>query len=97
MAAQPGDHEITCCAVLCAAGATVQEMTMRTLFLVLATASAATAFSAAPAAAEQTYPWCAQYAEAGTNCGFLTLQQCNEAVSGNGGWCDHNVFIEPNV
>jgi len=70
---------------------------MRTLLLVLATASAATAFSAAPAAAEQTYPWCAQYAEAGTNCGFLTLQQCNEAVSGNGGWCDHNVFIEPNV
>jgi hypothetical protein len=65
---------------------------MRTMLLALATATAAMAVSAVPAAAQQSqnYPWCAQYDEGGTNCGFVTLSQCNEALSGNGGFCERN-------
>src|SRR6266567_2751508 len=31
--------------------------------------------------------WCAQYHSGGTNCGFSTMAQCQEAVSGVGGHC----------
>jgi hypothetical protein len=53
-------------------------------------------FAAAPASA-QVYPWCAQYAFPGgaTNCGFATLQQCEWAISGNGGFCRQNQFYAP--
>ena len=70
---------------------------MRTLFLALAAAGAAVAFSGAPAVAQQLerYSWCAQYDEAGTNCGFTSFSQCNEAISGNGGWCDRNLLAAP--
>jgi hypothetical protein len=63
---------------------------MRTIHLALAAAMAAIAVSASPAAAQQgpSYQWCAQYDEGGTNCGFTTLSQCNEALSGNGGFCE---------
>jgi len=60
---------------------------MRTIMLAAATTAVVIAFSA-PAAA-QTYPWCAQY-EDGTNCGFTSLAQCQQAISGNGGFCDQN-------
>jgi uncharacterized protein DUF3551 len=65
---------------------------MRTMLLAFATATAAITVSAAPAAAQQSpsYQWCAQYDEGGTNCGFTTLSQCNEALSGNGGFCERN-------
>ena len=34
----------------------------------------------------QNYPWCAEgsYKGGGTNCGFVTLQQCMETVRGGG-------------
>ena len=47
----------------------------------------------APAQAGIEYPWCAQYDErtgGGTNCGFVTLQQCRAAISGAGGTCYEN-------
>jgi Protein of unknown function (DUF3551) len=68
---------------------------MRTMILALAAATATMAFSAVPAAAEQTYPWCAQYEENGTNCGFTTLKQCMGALSGNGGLCEQNSLAVP--
>lgn len=34
--------------------------------------------------------WCARYKDGGTNCGFHTKQQCRDALSGNGGFCDIN-------
>jgi Protein of unknown function (DUF3551) len=35
--------------------------------------------------------WCAYYDEdQGTNCGFYTRQQCEEDVSGVGGYCSPN-------
>jgi Protein of unknown function (DUF3551) len=50
-----------------------------------------------PAAAQQSsnYQWCAQYDEGGTNCGFTTLSQCNEALSGNGGFCERRMGVAP--
>jgi Protein of unknown function (DUF3551) len=42
----------------------------------------------------QDYPWCAQYGSGmgggGRNCGFTTFQQCQEDVSGIGGFCEQN-------
>ena len=41
------------------------------------------------------YAWCAQYAGRGggpTNCYFMTLGQCQAAVSGVGGYCHPNPF-----
>ena len=52
----------------------------------------AVAMSTVPAAAEITYPWCAQYGgrNGGMNCGFSTYGQCRAAISGNGGYCIEN-------
>jgi hypothetical protein len=40
----------------------------------------------------QNYPWCAQYGTGfeGMNCGFTTFQQCQDTVSGIGGFCQPN-------
>ncbi len=44
----------------------------------------------------QNYPWCSNFADgAGTNCGWQTLEQCMTAVSGSGGYCDHNNLYKP--
>jgi hypothetical protein len=44
------------------------------------------------------YRYCADYGtgggDAGTNCYFVTLQQCREAVSGVGGYCRENGFYD---
>ena len=42
--------------------------------------------------------WCAHYygrGGGGTNCGFYTIQQCREAVSGVGGECTVNPWTTP--
>lgn len=42
------------------------------------------------------YRWCAEYgggrSGGGTNCYFMTPQQCRAAVSGTGGFCRPNTF-----
>jgi hypothetical protein len=39
------------------------------------------------------YQWCAAYGTpGGTNCGFLTIEQCRATLSGNGGFCEPNQF-----
>ena len=41
------------------------------------------------------YRWCAQYGArrgGATNCGFVTFRQCQETVSGIGGFCVPNQF-----
>jgi hypothetical protein len=60
---------------------------MRSMFLVVAIAGAASLFGASGAKAEIIYPWCAQYSGGpegsnGTNCGFVTHQQCWDTVAG---------------
>ena len=48
------------------------------------------------AASADPYRWCAEYgggfSGGGTNCYFITLQQCQAAVSGTGGFCRRNQF-----
>lgn len=48
-------------------------------------------------AAADPYRWCAEYGvggDAGTNCYFMTLQQCQAAASGVGGICRPNPFYD---
>lgn len=44
------------------------------------------------------YRWCAEYGGGrfggGTNCGFVTIQQCQAAISGLGGFCRRNQFYD---
>lgn len=70
----------------------LKETTMRTILLGFAALVAALAVDAAPANA-QVYPWCANYGgRGGTNCYFANLWQCQQAVSGTGGYCSPNPF-----
>jgi len=48
-----------------------------------------------PSRAEVLYPWCAQYARDGRNCGFSTYEQCRATVSGTGGYCLENPLYRP--
>jgi len=54
--------------------------------------------TAAPAQA-QNYPWCAQYAMGddggGTNCGFVSYEQCMATLAGMGGFCNRNTQFRP--
>ena len=47
----------------------------------------------------QNYPWCAIYSEGaiggGTNCGFITFEQCMETASGLGSFCYRNTQYVP--
>jgi hypothetical protein len=68
---------------------------MRIALAVLITIIAGSAFDTAKA---DPYPWCALY-NAGrgggaTNCYFMTLAQCQAAVSGVGGFCMVNQFYD---
>jgi hypothetical protein len=39
------------------------------------------------------YKWCAAYGTpGGTNCGFVTIEQCRATISGMGGFCEPNQF-----
>ena len=44
------------------------------------------------------YRWCAEYGSGegggGTNCYFMTLEQCRASISGNGGFCTPNNFYD---
>ncbi|MGN6747337.1 MAG: DUF3551 domain-containing protein [Xanthobacteraceae bacterium] len=59
---------------------------------------AATAALAPPAGA-QNYPWCAIYngggVGGGTNCGFVTYEQCMATASGLGKFCVRNTQYVP--
>jgi hypothetical protein len=59
----------------------------------------ATAASIGTCAQAQNYPWCAQYgngAGGARNCGFTTFAQCQEDVSGIGGFCEqNNTYVAP--
>jgi len=75
---------------------------MRLAPLALAAFSLPAALLASPAQAYDMpydpYPWCAVYSgdgSGGTNCGFLTIEQCRATVSGIGGFCARNQFYNP--
>ncbi len=64
----------------------------KTFPIMLAAFAIAAGAFVTPADADVEYPWCAQYRRAvgGTNCGFVTYQQCLETISGIGGYCYRN-------
>jgi hypothetical protein len=47
----------------------------------------------------QNYPWCAIYGEGavggGTNCGFISFEQCMATASGLGSFCYRNTQYVP--
>jgi hypothetical protein len=47
----------------------------------------------------QNYPWCAYYSGGavggGTNCGFITFEQCMETARGLGSLCQPNTQYVP--
>ena len=48
---------------------------------------------ASPGSAEVYRPWCAQYYGnngGGTNCGFVSYEQCMMTARGAGAWCVRN-------
>jgi hypothetical protein len=70
---------------------------MRLLLFALAVIGAASAFSV-PARA-QNYPWCAIYnggaVGGGTNCGFVSYEQCMATARGLGNFCTRNTQYVP--
>ena len=61
--------------------------------LAIATFAALTAGSLINDAKADPYRWCAEDGGArggGTNCYFVTIEQCRAAISGNGGFCVPN-------
>ena len=63
--------------------------TLATLLILLAIDGTRTTVQADP------YRWCAMYrAKGATNCYFVTLQQCQAAISGVGGFCQPNNFYD---
>ena len=51
-----------------------------------------------PQAKAQNYPWCAIYsvgAVGGTNCGFITFEQCTATARGLGSFCYRNTQYVP--
>jgi hypothetical protein len=63
--------------------------------LAIAAAAALLASSLAGAAKADPYRWCAEYGGGrggGTNCYFVTIEQCRAAASGNGGFCRPNPY-----
>ncbi len=53
--------------------------------------------SAAPKAKAQATRYCAQYRGGGENCGFLSMQQCQQSLSGNGGMCVVAAIQDPRI
>ena len=39
----------------------------------------------------ENYPWCAQRGDGGTNCGFVSYEQCMAASR----WCNANPMYQP--
>lgn len=70
---------------------------MRLMFAVALAAAALTASPAAtPISAAPLFPWCAHYMMkgGGITCAFGTLNQCLRMISGVGGSCQRNPYIE---
>jgi hypothetical protein len=70
---------------------------MKTSVFVAALLGAAFLVGGTPQAKADPYRWCAEYGGeegGGTNCGFLTLEQCRITIHGMGGWCVPNHFYD---
>ena len=41
--------------------------------------------------------WCAVDSGGGTNCGFVTIEQCRTSISGMGGFCEPKQIVPANL
>jgi Protein of unknown function (DUF3551) len=47
--------------------------------------------------AADPYKWCAVDGGGGTNCGFVTIEQCRVSISGMGGSCEPRQIVPANL
>jgi|GEM_PF-648233 hypothetical protein len=47
--------------------------------------------------AADPYKWCAVDSGGGTNCGFVTVEQCRTSISGMGGFCEPKQVVPANL
>jgi hypothetical protein len=70
---------------------------MRFVLLALSVIAATTVFNTPTKA--QNYPWCAIYSggavSGGTNCGFVSFEQCMDTARGLGSFCYRNTQYVP--
>src|ERR1700686_1395739 len=59
--------------------------------------AAASMFFAVGVASADPYKWCAVESGGGTNCGFVTIEQCRATISGRGGFCEPKQVVPPNL
>jgi len=60
--------------------------------------AAASMFFTVGATSADPYKWCAvDSTGGGTNCGFVTVEQCRATISGRGGFCEPKQVIPPNL
>ena len=57
----------------------------------------ASMFFAVGAVSADSYKWCAVGSGGGTNCGFVTIEQCHASISGVGGSCEPKQVVPPNL
>lgn len=72
-----------------------KENEMRVLLPAIVIAALGTAASAQAQPQGRYYPWCAWYDDWTYNCGFQTVGQCWETISGVGGVCRPNPYPAP--
>jgi hypothetical protein len=65
-------------------------------FLLIVVGAFAASVCIEKSAEARDYPWCADgnYKGGATNCGFVTFQQCLDAVRGSGGSCGPNPMYQ---
>jgi Protein of unknown function (DUF3551) len=64
---------------------------MQTAIRSVAGLFAAALFFHVGSANAQEYPWCSQTGEGGTNCSFISEEQCRLSSR----WCQRNLFYKP--
>jgi len=70
----------------------------KTLFGVTVVVVAAAPVFCTIGAASDPYKWCAVDSNSGgTNCGFVTIEQCRATISGKGGSCEPKQVVPPNL
>jgi len=66
--------------------------------LMVVAVAATSVFFTAGATCADPYKWCAvDNSGGGTNCGFVTIEQCRATISGKGGSCEPKQVIPPSL
>ena len=78
-------------------GAAGVTLLRKRLFGVVVVAGASMFFTAGSASADP-YKWCSVESDSGgTNCGFVTIEQCRATISGKGGFCEPKQVVPHNL